>query len=110
MGSELMSDSKLDLIIDELQKLNGKVDHIQSRVDLMENRFDQMQPFLVQNEQMTTQLIKMVSSNITKLDDIAVDVKKLYDDYERHDKVLESLSMRSMEQETEIRGFRRSRG
>ncbi|HEY0829148.1 MAG TPA: hypothetical protein VGE40_13700 [Bacilli bacterium] len=105
-----MSDSKLDLIIDELQKLNGKVDHIQSRVDLMENRFDQMQPYLVQNEQMTTQLIKMVSSNITKLDDIAVDVKNLSEDYERHDKILESLSMRSMEQETEIRGIRRIRG
>ena len=88
-----MSDKKLDLIIGELHKLNGKV--------------DQMQSHLVQNEQMTTQLIKMVSTNNAKLDDIAIDVRKLRDDYERHDRVLESLSMRSMEQETQIREIRR---
>jgi hypothetical protein len=64
-------------------------------------------------EEMLTQLIKMVGTNNAKLDDMAADLKetkeavtRIESNQERQDRILEMLSVRSIEQEANIKRLR----
>lgn len=64
-------------------------------------------------EEMLTQLIKMVGSSSAKLDTLADDLKatkeivtRIESNQDRQEKILEILSLRSIEQEADLKRFR----
>ncbi|PWA12061.1 hypothetical protein DCC39_07970 [Pueribacillus theae] len=88
-----MDNDKLDLILSELKNIKSEQER---HSDLLH------------------QLIKTVGATNTKLESTESNVHRLHDELsslkqgqERQDKILESLAMRSLEQETELRDLKR---
>lgn len=88
-----MDNDKLDLILSELKNIKSEQER---HGDLLH------------------QLIKTVGASNTKLESTESNVQKLHAELsslkqgqERQDKILESLAMRSLEQETELRDLKR---
>lgn len=65
-GGEKMSNEKL--ILDELQKLNGRFDSLEGRFDSLENRFNNMESRVETLEKCTEQLQVAQQQTITKLE------------------------------------------
>src|SRR5690625_5128821 len=106
-------EDKIDLILSEIKNLN-------ERITTMEGNMTTKQEL----ENLTTKIdtvTHQVASNSEKLDviteeqnqikqatmDTKEDATSLKDGQERQDKILESLSLRSLEQETDIRDLKR---
>ena len=58
-------------------------------------------------EDMLTQLIQMQAVNNAKIEELLSDVKEIKDGQERQDRILEMLSVKSIETESYIRDFKR---
>ncbi|MCL6576903.1 hypothetical protein [Kyrpidia sp.] len=93
---------KLDLI---LQKL----DSIESKVSMMDERLLHVESIQKQHGDMITQLIGIVESTNQKVSDMQTDISALIEGQKRQDKIIESLALRSLEQETELREIKRAK-
>ena len=107
-------EQKLDLILSELQNLNKRIGHIETEFQTVKSQLDE-------NTQLTKAIFHRQEETDAQLDAISMDVHKLHGEMsgikeaqdiiihgqERQDKILESLALRSLEQETELRELKR---
>ncbi|MEK4008366.1 hypothetical protein [Paenibacillus sp. FSL H3-0333] len=74
---------------------------------LIKQSFDQQDKRLERIEDMLTSLIKIVGATNSKVDQISTDITSVKEGQVRQDRILESLAMRSLEQESELRELKR---
>lgn len=126
MLQDIISES-IKPIEKELQSLNGRVATIESNMatklelEKLTSKIDSITHQVADNSEKIDTASQQVSSNSEKLDVITAEQKQikqavidtkedaisLKDGQERQDKILASLSMRSLEQETDIRNLQR---
>jgi hypothetical protein len=58
-------------------------------------------------EDMLTQLIQMQAANNAKIEEMMADIKEIKEGQERQDRILEMLSVKSIETDSYIRDFKR---
>ncbi|WP_019635600.1 hypothetical protein [Paenibacillus fonticola] len=102
-----MSEQKLDLILKELGNINGRLDGIDQRLDGIDHRFNGIDQRLDSHEGLITQLISVVKSTNEKVTVIQEELLELKEGQSRQDRILESLALHSLEQETIIRELKR---
>ncbi|WP_234404850.1 hypothetical protein [Paenibacillus bouchesdurhonensis] len=116
-----MSEQKLDLILKELGSINGRMDGIDQRLDGIDKRLDGIDKRLDgidkrldgidqrldSHEGLITQLIGVVKSTNEKVTVMQEDLAELKEGQGRQDRILESLALHSLEQETIIRELKR---
>lgn len=92
-----MSDKKLDLILEKLvsmeQATNDRFDKIDQRFDKIEQRLDKIESDLTSTKEMVANTAENVSA--------------LKNSQDRQDRILDALSSRSLEQETQIKELKR---
>lgn len=99
-----MSDKTLETILNELQSINRKMDNgldtLGTQLDKLETKIDGISEQVAKN-----------AEDITDIKDnqkiIANVIDKVASVQERQEKILESLSLRSLEQEVDIRDLKR---
>jgi hypothetical protein len=87
--------------------MDDKLDLILQKLVAIESVQKQQGNMLTQQGDMLTQLISIVASTNQKVSDLQSDISSLKEGQLRQDKILESLAMRSLEQETDIRDLKR---
>lgn len=102
-----MSEQKLDLILKELGNINGRLDGIDQRLDGIDHRLDGIDQRLDSHEGLITQLIGVVKSTNEKVTVMQEELAELKEGQSRQDRILESLALHSLEQETIIRELKR---
>ncbi|RRJ67399.1 hypothetical protein EHV15_04635 [Paenibacillus oralis] len=102
--------------------MDNRLDAIDKRFDAIDNRLDSMDKRLDQQEGLLTQLIGVVKSTNEKVTVLQQDMEEIkgtvsgmkvaIDEQRtvnhRQDRIMESLAMRSLEQETRLRELQRS--
>lgn len=127
---------KLDLILEKLEQMDARqqrfeerqekfeerqqrfeerLDRFEERLDRVEQRLDNLEAGQKELFQLTKAIIHRQEMTDAKLEALTLDVHKIYGmmvsfqaSQERQDKILEMLSLRSLEQEGEIRDLRRA--
>lgn len=105
MNSELKE--MLQSVIQEaLQPVHQRLDRMESKIGQMESKIDQMENKLVEI-QTDIQVLKTGQQGIRK--EITTRFAEIKEVQERQERLLERLSLRSIEQEIEISDLRRAR-
>ncbi|WP_067931245.1 hypothetical protein [Alicyclobacillus kakegawensis] len=79
------------------------------KLDLILQKLESIEAMQKQHGDMIAQLIGVVASTNQKVSDLQSDIAVLKDGQVRQDKILESLALRSLEQETELRELKRAK-
>jgi chromosome segregation ATPase len=124
----MMSDKKIDLILNKLESMDKRfdgmdkrfddidkrLDGMDKRLDGMDKRFDGMDKRLDRNEEMISTLIQIVGTTHSKVEELQTDVSLLLDNQKTimqmqqdQQKILERLSIRSISHEADIAEIRR---
>ena len=97
------------------EKFEERQQKFEERLDRFEQRLDNLDAGLKELFQLTKAIIHRQEMTDAKLEALTLDVHKIYGmmvsfqaSQERQDKILEMLSLRSLEQEGEIRDLRRA--
>ena len=98
-GGEKMSNEKL--ILDELQKLNGRFDSLEGRFDNLENRFNNMENRVETLEKCTEQLQVAQQQTITKLENsVSKAITALIEGYNFNAERLKELNIDALIQQS----------
>lgn len=106
--------SELKSLRAEQKQMGGRIDQLGSQIGQMGDRIDQMDSRIDQIQQMTADLIRMVGSTNAIIEEMRKDIdgleiSKINQRQEKQERVLERLSIRSLEQEAEIAALRQAR-
>lgn len=116
-----MSEPLLMQILEELrsvkemqQTMQGTQEAMQGRMDAMQETQELMQIQLKETNQIVSAILNRQDETDAKLDSMAMDIHKLRGDVtelkegqERQDRILELLSVRSLDQETQLSALKR---
>ena len=102
-------DQRLDSIEALLQRHDQRLDSIETRLQRHDKRFDSVEALLRSHGDLLTQLIAIVGVANEKVSEVQADLALIKEGQARQDRILESLAIRSLEQETELREIKRVR-
>lgn len=98
---------KFDLIDQKFVAIDQRFDQVDKKIVAIDQRFDQVDQKFERVDQKLNVITDQVVKNSEQLTLLAENQNLLIASQQRQDKILETLALRSIEQETEIRHMKR---
>jgi len=101
--------SDISMLKSDVSTLKSDISMLKEKVDILEGKSDEQRDLLSALEHRTEKNTALLHSLAENINYIKGDLKRVADNQEKHEKLLERLSLRSIEHEADIAHLRRVR-